>query len=556
MWRSYFDVLNQHPQDHPLAEEFARGLAKNADRWTRLQSEYLAQSTALWSGLLAREAGANGEPVIKPEPGDRRFAAAEWQDNPYFDYLKQSYLLNAKLLSDMVETAEVEPAAKHRLRFFTKQYIDAMSPANFAATNPDAIKAALASEGASIAQGVRNLVADVGKGRISMTDESAFEVGRNIAVSKGSVVFENQLIQLIQYAPATGTVHALPLLIVPPCINKFYILDLQPENSFVRYAVGEGHTVFMVSWRNPGPELGKLSWDDYVTDGIMAALDNALAAASAKKLNLVGWCVGGTLVAATLAVLRDRGDKRVASLTLLTTMLDFAEPGDLGVFIDETMVMAREQTMGSGGLMPGRDMSAVFSSLRANDLVWNYVVNNYLKGKQPDAFDLLYWNSDSTNLPGPMYCWYLRNTYLENNLISPGKVNICGTPCDLGAIDVPAYVLATREDHIVPWRAAFASTGLLGGDTVFVLGASGHIAGVVNPAGKNKRSFWSDGELGKGPAHWFDTAQEHPGSWWVHWTEWLAAFAGGEVPARKPGANKKFPAIEDAPGRFVRQRAD
>ena len=561
MWRAYFDVLQNHASDHPLAEEFARGLAKNAGQWVRLQSEYLARFAALWSGTLAREAGNRGDPVIRPEAGDRRFAAAEWQENPYFDYLKQSYLLNAKLLTDMVETAEVDDAIRHRLRFFTRQYVDAMSPANFAATNPDAIKAALTTEGESLAAGVRNLVADLGKGRISMTDESAFEVGRNIAVSKGSVVFENALIQLIQYAPVTEKVHARPLVIVPPCINKFYILDLQPENSFVRFAVEQGYTVFVVSWRNPGPELGKLSWDDYIQDGVMAALENALAAAGAESLNAVGWCVGGTLLASTLALWRARGDTRVASLTLLTAMLDFAEPGDLGVFIDEASVQAREQSIGKGGLMPGREMSAVFSSLRANDLVWNYVVNNYLKGKQPDAFDLLYWNSDSTNLPGPMYSWYLRNTYLENNLVVPGKLSMCGTPMDLGSIDLATYVLATREDHIVPWRAAFATTRLVKGDTTFVLGASGHIAGVINPASKNRRSFWTGGDHagaagGSGPEHWFETAQEHPGSWWLHWANWLAKFAGDEVEPREPGANPRFPAIEDAPGRYVRERAD
>jgi polyhydroxyalkanoate synthase len=555
MWRSYFGVLQQHASDHPLAEDFARGLAKNATVWTQLQTEYLARAAALWTGTLAREAGQPVEPIIKPEAGDRRFAAAEWRDNPYFDYLKQSYLLNAKLLKDMVETADVDGATKHRLRFFTKQYIDAMSPANFAATNPDAIKAALSTEGASIAAGVRNLIADAEKGRISMTDESAFEVGRNIAVSKGAVVFENALIQLIQYAPVTETAHARPLLIVPPCINKFYILDLQPENSLVRYMVSEGHSVFVVSWRNPGPELAKLSWDDYVNDGIMTAIDKTLAAAGAETLNAVGWCVGGTLLGSTLAVLRAKKDERVASLTLLTTMLDFAEPGDIEVFVDEASVRAREQSMGEGGIMPGRDMSAVFSSLRANDLVWSYVVNNYLKGQQPEAFDLLYWNSDSTNLPGPMYCWYLRNTYLENNLIVPKKVKVCGTPCDLGKIDMPTYILATREDHIVPWRAAFASTGLVSGKVTFVLGASGHIAGVVNPASKNRRSYWTGGEFKGGPEHWLDTAQEQPGSWWIHWANWLQEFAGEEVKARKPGANRKFPAIEDAPGRYVKEKA-
>lgn len=555
MWHTYIDMLQQQAQSNPLAAEFARGLAQNAESWNRLQSEYLAQVSQLWQDTLTRDAGKPAAPVIKPETGDRRFAAAEWRDNPFFDYLKQSYLLNAKLLKQIVETAEVDAATKHRLRFFTRQYIDAMSPANFAATNPDAIRQALSTEGASIAAGVRNLLADAEKGRISMTDEAAFEVGRNVAVSKGAVVFENELVQLIQYAPATEVVHARPLLIVPPCINKFYILDLQPENSLVRYLVGEGHSVFIVSWRNPGPELGKLSWDDYVRDGVMTAIDKTLAAARAKSLNVVGWCVGGTLLGATLAVLRAKGDKRVACVTFLTTMLDFAEPGDLGVFIDEASVRQRDQTLGEGGIMPGRDMSAVFSSLRANDLVWNYVVNNYLKGNQPEAFDLLYWNSDSTNLPGPMYCWYLRNTYLENNLIVPNKLTVCGTPCDLGNVDMPVFILATREDHIVPWRAAFSTTRLVSGETTFVLAASGHIAGVINPAAKNRRSFWTGGEFGLAPEHWFDTAQEKPGSWWTHWADWLKQFAGGEVKAREPGAHPKFPKIEDAPGRYVKEKA-
>jgi polyhydroxyalkanoate synthase len=555
MWRSYFDALHLQAPNQPLADEFAHGLAKSAESWTQLQTEYLTQMAQLWTGTLAREAGQPAPPVIKPETGDKRFTAVEWQDNPYFDYLKQCYLLNAKLLNAMVETAEVDAPTKHRLRFFTKQYIDAMSPANFAATNPDAIKAALSSEGASLAAGVRNLIADAEKGRISMTDESAFEVGRNIAVSKGKVVFENALIQLIQYSPSTENVHERPLLIVPPCINKFYILDLQPENSLVRYMVGEGHTVFIVSWRNPGPDQGKLSWDDYVKDGIMTAIDQTLAAADAETLNITGWCVGGTLVGSTLAVLRARGDERVTSLTLLTTMLDFAEPGDLGVFIDEASVRMREQSMGSGGIMPGRDMSAVFSTLRANDLVWNYVVNNYLKGKQPEPFDLLYWNSDGTNLPGPMYCWYLRNTYLENNLIVPGKVKVCGTPCDLRKIDMPTYIYGSREDHIVPWHAAFASTGLVSGKTTFVLGASGHIAGVINPASKNRRSYWTGDDFKGGAENWLAAAKEQPGSWWIHWAKWLAQFGGGELKAREPGAQAGFPAIEDAPGRYVKEKA-
>jgi polyhydroxyalkanoate synthase len=556
MLRSFHEALVARSPGYPLAEEFAQGLTQNSERWSRLQAEYLQKVAALWTAMLAREAGQNYEPVMRPEPGDRRFAAAEWRDNPYFDYLKQSYLLNARLLTEMVEAAEIDARAKHRLRFFTRQYIDAMSPANFAATNPDAIRAALETDGASIAAGVRNLAADVEKGRISMTDESAFEVGRNVAVSPGAVVFENALIQLIQYAPATATVHARPLLIVPPCINKFYILDLQPENSLVRYAVEQGHSVFVVSWRNPEPELGHLSWDDYMRDGVMLAIDKTLAAAEAAELNAVGWCVGGTILASTLAVLRARGDRRVASLTLLTTMLDFAVPGDLGVFIDEAMVAAREQAIGKGGIMPGREMAAVFSTLRANDLVWNYVVNNYLKGRQPEAFDLLYWNSDSTNLPGPMYCWYIRNTYLENNIIVGGKLTMCGTPCDLGKVDMATYVFSTREDHIVPWRAAFGTTRVLSGEMTFVVGASGHIAGVINPASKNRRSFWTGGETGSTPEHWLETATETPGSWWRHWAEWIAAYGGDRVPAREPGANAAFRVIENAPGRYVKQRVD
>jgi polyhydroxyalkanoate synthase subunit PhaC len=556
MLRAFQEALAAQSKSYPLADELARGLAQNAERWAGLQAEYMQKAASLWSAMLAREAGKSYEPVAKPEPGDRRFAAAEWRDNPYFDYLKQAYLINAGLLNEMVEAAEVDPRAKHRLRFFTRQYIDAMSPANFAASNPDAIRTALETEGASLAAGVRNLLADVEKGRISMTDESAFEVGRNVAVSAGAVVFENDIIQLIQYAPATTDVFARPLLIVPPCINKFYILDLQPENSFVRYAVEQGHSVFVVSWRNPGPELGHLSWDDYMRDGAMVAIDKTLDASDAKALNAVGWCVGGTILASTLAVLRANGDMRVASLTLLTTMLDFAVPGDLGVFIDEQMVAAKEQAIGKGGIMPGREMAAVFSTLRANDLVWNYVVNNYLKGRQPDAFDLLYWNSDSTNLPGPMYCWYLRNTYLENNIIVPGKLAMCGTPCDLGKVDIPTYVFSTREDHIVPWRAAFGSTRVLSGEMTFVVGASGHIAGVINPAAKNRRSFWTGGEAGSTPEHWLETATETPGSWWRHWAEWIARFGGERVPPRKPGENAAFPAIENAPGRYVKQRAD
>ena len=517
------------------------------------QQRYWQQQMALWTGLMAGAAGQ--APVAAPERGDRRFSANEWRDNPFYSLLKQSYLLNARLLNDMIDAADTDAKTKHKLRFYAHQFIDSMSPANFAMTNPDVIKLALESQGESVKAGLANLREDLERKRISITDESAFEVGRNVAVSVGAVVFENDLFQLIQYAPLTDQVATRPLVIVPPCINKFYILDLQPENSFVRFACEQGHTVFLVSWRNPGAELGRITWDDYLSQGAMKAIEVARAISGADKVNALGWCVGGTILSAALAVLRARGDQSVASLTLLTTMLDFADPGDLGVFIDEQGVSQREQEIGSGGIYPGQELGFVFQSLRANDLIWPYVINNYLKGKSPEAFDLLYWNADATNLPGPMYTWYLRNMYLENKLRVPNKLTMCATPVDLGRIDMPSYVLATQEDHIVPWRAAYRTTQLVGGKVQFVLGASGHIAGVINPASKNKRSYWVDGTLGEDAEQWLASAQAVPGSWWTHWMKWLAPHAGKPVPARKRLGNAKFKVVEAAPGRYVKQRA-
>lgn len=461
-----------------------------------LQLNYLQQQLALWTGMMSSIAG-RAEPVVSPEPGDRRFNALEWREHPAYSLLKQSYLLNARLMSDLVEATALDDPTKHKLRFYTRQFIDSMSPANFAATNPDVWKLALATKGESLKAGFDNLLADLRKGGLTITDEKAFEVGRNVAVSEGAVVFENDLFQLIQYAPLTAQVASRPLVIVPPCINKFYILDLQPKNSFVRFAAEQGQTVFLVSWRNVDASCGHVTWDDYLEQGAMKAVEVALAISGADKLNALGWCVGGTILSSALAVMRAKGDISVASLTLLTTMLDFREPGDLGVMIDEQGVAQREQAIGQGGIYPGAELGFVFQTLRANDLIWPNVINNYLKGKSPEAFDLLYWNADATNLPGPMYVWYLRNMYLENNLRIPGKLMMCGTPVDLGAIDMPSFVLATQEDHIVPWCSAYRSTQLLGGKSQFVLGASGHIAGVINPASKNKRSYWSGGHAGR-----------------------------------------------------------
>jgi len=537
-----------------VSREFAEWSTRST-RAVELYSAHYQRTAALWQQMFARSrGGVDQEPVARPDPGDRRFAAAEWRDDAYFDFIKQSYLLNARFLNDLVEAAEIDPRAKWRLRFLSRQFIDASSPANFAATNPEVMRLARETSGDTLTRGTQNLLGDVVKGRISTTDEAAFRVGGNLAATPGAVVFENELFQLIQYKPATASVRARPLVIVPPCINKFYVLDLTQENSFVRYAVEQGNTVFLVSWRNVTAELGHLTWDDYIGEGVIRALEVARAIAKVEKVNALGFCVGGTLLAAALAVLAARGENPAESLTLLTTLLDYAEPGDIGLFVDESSVATKEAEIGKGGIMEGRNLAFVFSMLRANDLVWSYVVNNYLKGKEPDAFDILYWNADSTNLPGPMYCWYVRNMYLENRLREPRALATCGERVDLGRLRMPAYILATREDHIVPWKAAYASTRLLKGRMRFVLGASGHIAGVVNPAAKNRRSYWTSELVTESPEAWFAGAREVKGSWWSDWNSWLAQHAGGEKPAPKRLGGGKYKRIEDSPGRYVQFR--
>jgi len=518
-------------------------------------SAYWPQLASVWSRTLASAMGAQTELVIAPKRSDRRFIAEDWRKNAWYCLLKQNYLLNARLLEDVIGAVVLSEKDKRKLEFFTRQLIDSLSPANFVATNPEALKLVFESSGDSLRDGFTNLLADLQRGNISITDETAYEVGRNVAASQGAVVFENNVFQLIQYAPLTDKVAKRPLLIVPPCINKYYILDLQPENSFVRFACEQGMTVFMVSWRNADAAMVHTSWDDYVEHGALAAIDVAQAITRADRVNAVGWCVGGTILSSAAAISRARGEDKLASITLLTTMLDFEEPGELGVFIDETGVAQRETAIGEGGIYSGKELGFTFQTLRANDLIWPYVIDNYLKGKSPPAFDLLYWNADSTNLPGPMYTWYLRNMYLENNLCKPGRLTVCGTPVDLGRIDTPAYVLATEEDHIVPWRSAYRSTHLVGGPTQFVLGASGHIAGVVNPASKNKRSFKTSGDSTGDPDAWLASAETRPGSWWNHWIEWLKPYAGESVNARKKPGSAIHKPIEPAPGRYVKVRA-
>jgi poly[(R)-3-hydroxyalkanoate] polymerase subunit PhaC len=538
--------------------EFGRSLQSiqvDAAKLAGLQARHIQQHTALWQSMLARKSGESAAPVALPDRGDRRFSSGEWQRDAWFDYLRQSYLINSRTLCDWVEALQGEPRIKDRMRFIVRQLVDATSPANFAATNPEALKLALETKGESLKEGIRRLVEDAHKGRISTTDESQFEVGRNLAVTEGAVVFENELMQLIQYKPLAPTVFSRPLVMVPPCINKYYILDLRPENSFVRYALEQGHVVFMVSWRNITEELGHVTWDDYLSQGVLKAFEVARAVSGVERINALGFCVGGTMLGAALAVTAARGDETVESATFLASMLDFSDTGEIGLFIDEASVAVREAAIGKRGVMFGRELALVFSALRANDLVWSYVVNNYLKGKSPDAFDLLYWNADSTNLPGPMYCWYVRNAYLENGLREPGKVPVLGVPVDLGKVAVPAYVLATREDHIVPWRTAYRTTQLLKGELRFALGASGHVAGVINPAAKRKRSFWTGKALPADAEAWLASASEKHGSWWSDWSEWLERFGGSRVKARARLGSPKFKPIEPAPGRYVKHRA-
>ncbi len=566
-------ALPANPQAEEAARAFASsvgdalksmsGLTVPMPALTQMQSEYVKQATDLWNESLQRL--QTTEPANDAKGGksigDRRFAHDEWVTNPGAAYMAQMYLLNARTLLQLAEQLEGDEKLKQRIRFAVQQWIDAASPSNYLALNPEAQRKALETKGESIAKGLKHLWNDVQQGHVSQTDESVFEVGRNVATTEGSVVFENELFQLIEYKPLTAEVYETPTLFVPPCINKFYILDLQPENSFIRYTIEQGHRLFVMSWRNADESMAKVTWDQYIEDGVIRAMDVVKEITRAPKLNTLGFCIGGTLLATALAVRAARGEKPASSMTLLTAFLDFSDTGVLDVFIDEAAVRMREMTLGpasptGGGLLKGHELASTFSFLRPNDLVWNYVVGNYLKGETPPPFDLLYWNSDSTNLPGPMFCWYLRNTYHENNLVKPGTVTVCGEKVDLRLIDTPVYVYASREDHIVPWGGAYRNTQLLTGEKRFVLGASGHIAGVINPPAKKKRSHWIGGDVyPSDEAGWFDKATEHAGSWWTDWAEWLKSHSGKQVAAPKTLGNRKYKPIEPAPGRYVKQKA-
>ncbi len=529
----------------------------DAAQLQQIQQRYLADAAALWNqGMQAGSA----IPDALSAASDRRFSNQAWADSPVAQFSAANYLLNARTLMSLAEAIEGDAKTKARVRFAVEQAVAASAPSNFMAMNAEAIHKVIATQGQSMGKGIENMLHDMQQGHVSMTDESLFEVGKNLATTEGAVVFENDFFQLLEYKPLTAKVHERPILLVPPCINKFYILDLQPENSLIRYAVSQGQRTFVVSWRNPDASMATKQWDDYIEHAAIKAISVVQAISGAKTINTLGFCVGGTILATALAVLAAKGEKPAASVTLLTSLLDFTDTGILDIFIDETSVKYREQEMGQGGLLKGQDLASTFSFLRPNDLLWNYVVGNYLKGETPPPFDLLYWNSDSTNLPGPFYAWYLRNMYFENKLVKPGKLVVCGQKINLNKIDIPAYIYGSREDHIVPIGGAYASTQHLPGKKRFVMGASGHIAGVINPPAKNKRSYWTNDKLpvNKFPAahaDWLKTATEHPGSWWTDWSNWLKGHAGKQIAAPKAYGSRTHKPIEAAPGRYVKVKA-
>jgi len=515
---------------------------------------------ALWQQTARRMMGGDPEPLVKPAPDDRRFKDAAWDDNYLFDFIKQSYLLSARWLQSQVRAVEgLDDKTAKKVDFYTRQFVDAMAPSNFAMTNPEVIRATLESGGENLLKGLSHLLEDLerGNGKLSirMTDLDAFEVGRNVATTPGKVVFQNDLMQLIQYDPMTPAVGKVPLLVIPPWINKYYILDLQPKNSFVRWATAQGLTVFIVSWVNPDSDLARKTFEDYLTDGVLGALDAVEAATGEPQAHVIGYCLGGTLLASALAYMAAKGIDRVRSATFFAALTDFAEAGELSVFIDEEQLASLEERMSEKGYLEGRDMATTFNLLRANELIWSFVINNYLLGKEPFPFDLLYWNSDSTRMPAAMHSFYLRNMYQRNLLSKPGGITLLGTPIDLRTVGVPVFMLSTREDHIAPWTSTYVGTQLYGGPVTFVLAASGHIAGIVNPPAANKYVHWTNTKLPPDPEAWLATAQQHPGSWWPRWRDWIRGHDAEEVPARTPG-DGRLKVIEDAPGRYVQVRAE
>ena len=533
-------------------------MAANPVKLAEAQLRFWQDNVGLWQAMTRRMLGQEAAMVVEPEKGDRRFKDKAWNEELAFDYIKQSYLLTSRWVQSTVGGVEgLDPMNKEKVDFFTRQFLSAMSPSNFALTNPAVLKKTRESGGQNLLEGLENLLGDLERGRgrlkISMTDEAAFEVGKNVAASPGKVVYQNELMQLIQYEPSTEEVHRRPLLFVPPWINKFYVMDLQPKNSLIKWAVDQGHTLFVVSWVNPRGELAHKDFEDYMLEGPLAALDAIEQATGEREVNVLGFCIGGILMVATLAYLAAKGDARVKSATFLATMVDLKDIGEVSVFIDEEQLRSLEEHVAKKGYLEGHHMAEMFNMMRENDLIWSFVVNNYLLGRDPMPFDLLYWNADSTRLPATMLVTYLRKIYQDNGLMKPGHLVLDGVPIDIGKIETPCYVLATKDDHIAPWVSSYPATRSFAGPVRFVLGASGHIAGVINPPGANKYCYWTNAKTPATPAEWFASAERHEGSWWPDWGKWLTRKAGPTVPSRQPGDGALAP-IEEAPGSYVNVR--
>ena len=547
-----------------IAQAFFEAWAKllaDPFKLAEAQLRYMQDTVSLWQRSMLKLMGQDATPVVEPGHGDRRFKHEDWEQNFLYDYIKQSYLIAARHLHQTLGRVEgLDGQTAKKVDFYTRQYIDALSPSNFLLTNPEVLRETVASGGQNLVKGLNNLLEDVTRGggdqvRLRMTDENAFKLGINIATTPGKIVFQNDLMQLIQYYPANGPVFRRPLLIIPPWINKYYILDLRDKNSFVKWAVEHGHAVFMISWVNPDETLADKRFEDYLVDGTLAALEAIEKATGEREVNAIGYCLGGTLLACTLGYVAAQRDERIASGTFFASMIDFEEAGELEVFIDEKQVAALEKRMQERGYLEGSEMATTFNMLRANDLIWSFVVNNYLLGRDPFPFDLLYWNSDSTRMPATMHSYYLRNLYMKNLLAKPGGIELGGVAIDLGRVRTPLYFVSTVEDHIAPWHSTFAGAKLFSGPVRFVLGGSGHIAGIVNPPAAGKYSYWTNPRLPEDPEKWLKGASQHPGSWWPDWAGWVAQHGGDKVPARIPGKGK-LKAIEDAPGSYVKMRVD
>jgi len=534
-------------------------LMQDPQKLAQAQADLWKEYTNLWQHVSQRMMGQASEPVAKPVRGDRRFKDEAWEEEIYFDAVKQYYLLTARWIKDtMSDVKGIDEGTQKKVDFYTRNFVQSLAPSNFVTTNPTVLKEAVDTKGQSLLKGFQNFMEDLeegkGKLRVSMTDETAFELGVNVATTPGKVVFQNELMQLLQYTPATEKTAKTPLLIVPPWINKFYVLDLQPKNSFIKWAVDQGHTVFVISWINPDEKLAHKDFSSYMQEGPLNAIDVIQEITGEKQVNMVGYCIGGTLTACTLAYLAetDQADK-VKSATLFTTLTDFTDCGELRVFIDDEQMDILDAHMEKKGYLEGSQMSQVFNLLRANDLVWSFFVSNYLLGKEPFPFDLLYWNSDPTRMPAMMHKFYLRKMYLENKLVEPDGIELAGVPIDLRKIKTPMYMISTHDDHIAPWKSTYEATQLYSGPVKFVLGGSGHIAGVINPENSGKYGYWTNTKKPNDPDEWLSSAEQHEGSWWQDWKKWVGRHSGGKVEARTPGSDKHKP-LENAPGSFVKVR--